>query len=313
MARFPAILIGVLLLVLGSALADASASYLVARDAADVRLQVDGEGFALVSYRDENGQERRVLVWGAVNARHPSPDETQVAFSVDRSGGWHTFRRKVWRAFTDRCAPYDGPALGWLLTACEAPDGSYWALQAWQRTLPALGRRPTTRIETASELRLSHWTGEPARLEVWQDWKYSARLSSVFGRYTYRGVPVYGFSATPAGHVLDGFGRIVYFDTYNSGYGPGWWRADGFLTHRPTGVFCAVFAEALHGEHGVNRGRGERYRLTAEGPGVTPDVTWEEPALPEFDASNPDLVRHEKAMNALIQSLADTDPSCNVP
>ena len=47
--------------------------------------------------------------------------------------------RLVWPTFRNACAPYDGPALVYLVAACKAPDGSYWALQRWQRGLPLLG------------------------------------------------------------------------------------------------------------------------------------------------------------------------------
>ena len=52
------------------------------------------------------------------------------------------------------CLPYDGPALAWEVAACKAPDGSYWALQAWQRGLPDLGVTATA-AQSAWELRLS--------------------------------------------------------------------------------------------------------------------------------------------------------------
>ena len=54
------------------------------------------------------------------------------------------------------CRPYDGPELQWLVTACKAPDGSYWAVQAWQRMLPNYGLAPTPK-QAVWELRLSHW------------------------------------------------------------------------------------------------------------------------------------------------------------
>jgi hypothetical protein len=272
----------------------ARGSQLVARDAREVTLRVNAERTALVTYRG-GGELRRLLAWGAVN------EETQ--FRLDYSGGWSSFRRAVWRTFKDACEPYEGPGLAWLVAACRAPDGSSWALQSWQRTLPFHGQPPSKTFHGAWELRLSHWRGETARLEVWQDWKYSARFESLFGRYTYRGVPVHG----PG----EDFVRRAYINTFNSGYGPGWWRADALATHRPTGVFCAIFADYLKDRFGVNRGRGERYRITIPGPGVTPDVAWESKALPAWDPADPELVRHEEAMNELIDGPGDTDQRCS--
>jgi len=63
------------------------------------------------------------------------------------------------------CGAYNGPALVWQVTACKAPDGSYWALQKWQVQLPDLGFTPWTSGLRQWELHLSHWTtlGRAAR------------------------------------------------------------------------------------------------------------------------------------------------------
>jgi hypothetical protein len=45
-------------------------------------------------------------------------------------------------------------------------------------------------------------------------------------------------------------------------------------------------------------GVGEQYRLTAAGPGVTPDVTWQGPGLHPYNRGNPSDVALESAMNA---------------
>ena len=45
------------------------------------------------------------------------------------------------------------------------------------------------------------------------------------------------------------------------------------MTHRPKGIFCYGFFP--HG--GRPAGKGTRYRATAIGPGVTPDVLWQGP------------------------------------
>ena len=78
------------------------------------------------------------------------------------------------------------------MAACAAPDGSYWALQAWQRTLPDLGMLPWLSTQRTTELHLSHWSGAVATLEAWTDWIYSGRFHHLFGRLTYDGQPVYG-------------------------------------------------------------------------------------------------------------------------
>jgi hypothetical protein len=85
---------------------------------------VDGKGQALVSYVREDGKIRHVLVWGAVDALPPSQSVPQVHFRLDYSGGLARYGRQVARVFQNRCAPYDGPPLAFLVTACKAPDGS---------------------------------------------------------------------------------------------------------------------------------------------------------------------------------------------
>lgn len=245
----------------------ATASQLIARDATNVRLEVNKRGQALISYR-VRGKSRQVLVWGAVNAVHPSEDRKQVAFRVDYSGGWRSFGRTLSIGFRNACKPAAVP-LPWLVVACRTPDGSYWALQTWQRGLRNYGM-PSTGTRDDWELRLSHWTGPVPLLEVGIGWAYR-RFHSLYGRYTWKGRPIHGFSATPAGVPLDSFGRNLYVDTLNSALGPGWQRENGFLAHRGTGGFCYGFYP--HGSR--PSGMGERYRLSVSGPGVLPDASWE--------------------------------------
>ena len=122
--------------------------------------------------------------------------------------------RRAGGTFPTRCQAYDGPPLVWFVTACKARDGSYWAVQSWQRMLPNYGAAPSGQ-RGAWELRLSHWRGELARLEIELDWAYGL-FDHLFGRLTYRGQPVFGRRATRAGAPLDGLGRNIYLDTFNS-------------------------------------------------------------------------------------------------
>ena len=137
----------VCLLVLGAAIVIASpatGSELV-QDAnvAFVSLKVNVKGEALLTYRRADGRLRRVLAWGAINARPPSAEVPQVRFRWDYAGGWGKYRNgKYWKTFKNVCRTYDGPALPMLVTACKAPDGTYWAVQTWQRRLPLLGFDP---------------------------------------------------------------------------------------------------------------------------------------------------------------------------
>ena len=125
----------------------AGASQLIARDAKGVKLEVDSKGRALLTYRT-GALQRHVLAWGAVDAIHPNEHRKQVAFKVDYSGGWSSFGSNLWKNFRNVCKPTH-VELTWLVAACRAPDGSFWALQSWQRGPPGLRRpvdRPTRRL-----------------------------------------------------------------------------------------------------------------------------------------------------------------------
>ena len=127
------------------------------------------------------------------------------------------------------------------MTACKASNGSYWALQSWQTALPDLGLAPWLGQQKTWWLHLAHWTGEPAKLDVYTDWIYGGRFQEVFGQYTYQGKGIRGFGTTRVGAPTDGYGRLLFLDTYNSSYGPGWLRENSFVSHGPPGMFCYGF------------------------------------------------------------------------
>jgi hypothetical protein len=302
---------------LGGALAlvaPAGASQLIARNASNIKLAVNSKGTALITY-SSRGTVRHLLAWGAVNARpRPStPKVRQVEFSLDYSGGWK-HRRLVWKHFKNSCGPYDGPELPWLVTACEASNGSYWALQSWQTALPDLGLAPWLKSQKTWWLHLSHWTGPLAQLTVYTDWVYGGRFQELFGQYTYNGVGVRGFGTTRYGAPTDGYGRLLYLDTYNSAYGPGWLRENSFVSHGPPGMFCYGFyphnpttGGYAHPAGTPSRkrgpGTGEQYRITVSGPGVTPDVMWQGSGLHRYDRNDPADVSLEQNMNATLDSI----------
>ena len=223
------------------------------------------------------GKRWNVLAWNAVNAIAPAPGAKQVNFKLDYSGGWGTYKKDVWKTFKNTCNASTGPPLAWRVTSCTARDGSHWALQAWQRMLANYGLTPSAK-QASWELRLSHWTGDLPVLSVNLDWAYR-KYDHMFGTFAYDGVPVHGFKSTPSGNPLDSFGRNLYVDTFNSAYGLGWKRENSFLMHKDSGTFCYGFYP--HGSRPA--GRGERYRATIIGPGVTPDVMWQGDALSTYD------------------------------
>jgi hypothetical protein len=300
--------------------APASASQLINRDVRNVKLAVNDKGEALITYRTVRGQTQHVLAWGAINARQPNRSLKQVRFHLDYAGGWGKYHKLYYKHFQNTCGAYDGPALPWLVTACKASDGSYWALQKWQVQLPDLGFTPWTAGLRQWELHLSHWTTSLAQLQVWQDWVYHGRFRHLFGRYTYMGQPVYGFGSTHYGAPTDGYGRLLYLDTHDSAYGSGWRRENSFLSHNPSGVFCYGFFKHNAGAGGYShppgfsgmrpQGFGDMYRITAPGPGVTPDVMWTDNALHAFNANNPNDVAFEQAMNSQLDSILNGDKLC---
>ena len=256
-----------------AAASPAHASQRLDVNATGVELTVGTDGRALVSYR-ARGRAKRVVVWGAVNARAPHATVPQVNFRLRYSASV---------SVKNACAAYDGPALRWFVAGCRAPDGSYWALQRWQRMLPGRGAIPTAG-QAAWELRISHWSGPLPEFVIKLDWAYR-RYDHLYGWYSYLGHPIFGFRSSATGIPYDAYGRNVYLDTYDSAYGPGWRREGGFLTQSPRGNFCWGF----YPREGRPTGNGRRYRATIIGPGVMPDMYWEStapgPYNPQLDAT----------------------------
>jgi hypothetical protein len=126
---------------------------------------------------------------------------------------------------------------------------------------------------------------------------------------------VYGFGTTRYGAPTDGFGSLIYLDTYNSVYGQGWHRENSFVSHNPTGVFCYGFYSFDPTKGGYKHpagwtakrgpGTGEKYRLVASGPGVTPNVGAIVDGLHPFDASNPSDVAWQQEQSDVLLSWGD--------
>ena len=305
----------VVVAVLAAGVSTARASEQVDVNASGVRLAVNARGVALVTYR-ARGRTFHTLVWGAVNARPPSRTERQVRFRFDWSGGWKTSHRLVWKHFRNRCGKYDGPPLVYVVASCKAPDGSYWALQAWQPYLPHRGYVPWLPRQTQWELHVSHWTGPLAMLEAYPDWAFGGQAHDLFGRLTYLGNPVFGFGTGRDGAPNDKYGRSLYIDTLDSAYGPGWKRETSIVFRTVSGAFCYSFwptrDKTLPGYPNNLRpaGNGKRYRITVEGPGVTPDVSWEAAGLHDFNPSNQADVEYERRMDALFMQFLANDKFC---
>jgi hypothetical protein len=285
----------------------AAASGLLDVNATSITLKVNGS-HALVEYH-ANGRARHVLVWGAINARTPESGLPQVRFKHDYSGGLALEHRAMWVRFKGQCRPYDGPPLAYLVSACKAPDGSYWALQSWQRDLPHRGWDPWTDGQRAWELHVSHWSGELAHVELYADWAFHGEAHDIFGRMTYGGVPVHGFATTANGEPTDSYGRSLYIDTFDSAYASGWKRETSIVFRKPNGAFCYSFwpthDASLPGTPARPAGNGAKYRLSVVGPGVTPDVTVETPDLGRYDP------QVEKQQDVLFTQVIAGDKFCS--
>lgn len=280
-------------------------------DVSFTSLKVNDRGEALVTYRTSRGKLRNVYVWGAINANKTDPVKAQQKFRYDYSGGWKKYGRQTWREFKNRCRPYDGPPLVWLVAACKAPDGSYWALQRWQRMLPMRGIEPFRPEQAAFELHISHWSGELPLLEVSQNWTYGGAWQGLFGRLTYRGDPVFGYR-TPSTTRRDPNARFFYVDTFNSVFGTGWRHDAGKVAHLRNGAFCYSFVPQMTPAGYPTRvlrppGNGERHRVTVMGPGVTPVIQWEGPALGRYDPGK------DKQFNALFDQIVGPDDRVCIP
>ena len=294
----------------------ASASFIVGRNPQHPTLQVDSTGHALISF-SVGGQEQHVLVWGAVNALPPTRGRTQIAFKVDFSGGSSLHESNYYKTIKNVCKPYDGPPLAWYVpgSGCTAPDGSFWALQLWQRMLPDLGFKPWKPEQAVWELHVSHWTGPLAEIQVWQDWAWGGRFHQLLGQLTYDGKPVYGFGSTSVGAPTDTWGRNLYLDTFDSHYGPGWSRENSFLAQRPDGGFCYSFGPRPpypgYPDSPPREGVGKEYRITVLGPGVTPAVMWEGNDVGNWSPSNPTDSALETTVAGVKRKLGFTSTECH--
>jgi hypothetical protein len=236
-----------------------------------------------------------VLLWGAINARTPDPDVPQVRLKADYAGGWGKYRDPdYWKTFTNACRPYDGPPLVFGVSACTAPDGTYWAVQSWQRALPLRGFPPFRPQQGAFSFHVSHWSGPLAELTVSQNFTYGGAWTGLFGRLTYSGSPVYGFKTPAYNKKADGYARYVYIDTHDSVYGPGWKRDAAKVLHLRNGAFCYSFVPQTPPVGYPDRSTrgpapGNLQRVTVMGPGVTPDVQWVGPALGKYDPVQDDV------------------------
>jgi hypothetical protein len=197
----------------------ARASVMVALDTQGASLRVDAAGNAEVS-------------WTA-------PDGSHRTLTIDRDGAMRYGGAGVG---ADVSHPASAVEIPWAIVVRQAPDGSYYALQAWQRL-----------VGHPVELRFSRWQGDPTKLTLdaacckWGG-------ENIKGYATFHGKPIFGYHATPKGAPLDPYGRNVYLDTFRDGK---WERMMGILTHSPNGFYSLWIRPVW---------AGTLYRGTISGP-----------------------------------------------
>jgi hypothetical protein len=267
----------------------AGAAEIVDRGVASVTMSVNSHNVALVTYT-AHGVSRHVLYWGAVDWAN--------TFKRDYSGGW---KSKVadYKRFNNSCKPYTGPRLALMLFACDAPDGSHWALQQWSRLMKNYGG-----TSAPAELYISHWRGDVGQLLINTDYSYHGKHQHLWGSFTFHHKPVFGLKHTLQGVPTDKQGRNIYIDSLK---GPIWSRVNSFLTHPPTAGFCYTFAHHPGNSPSWNgEGTGDAYRATAIGPGVSPLVEI------HFTPPFPYSPEADDAANSAQKELLGDDPRCKI-
>ena len=102
----------------------------------------------------------------------------------------------------------------------------------WQRTLPVYGSPGRTWPRRLGAEAVPLVQG-PCRSSKCASAGHTAASTRSSAASRTAGSPFYGFSWKPNGEPLDDYGRNIYVDTLDSAYGEGWYRENGFLTHRP--------------------------------------------------------------------------------
>ena len=269
--------------------AAANAAEIVDRGVASPTLVVNSKNVALVSYT-AHGVKRHVLYWGAV--------DWAEKFSRDYSGGWKS-KMADYKRFANSCKMYTGPQLPFQIAACDAPDGSHWALQQWSRLWKNYGGD-----SAPAELYISHWRGNIGELQIQTDYSYHGKHQHLWGSFTFHNRPVFGTKWTAQGVPQDKQGRNIYVDYLK---GPTWRRVNSFLTHPPTAGFCYTFANHPASSPAWDgQGTGDAYRATAIGPGVSPLVQ------AHFAPPGPYSPTTDDAANAAQKELLDGDRRCRI-
>ena len=251
------------------------------------------------------GRVTHLLAWGAVNAR-PRP-ATLVEDPAGRvqarllrrleapaSSIWKHLQERVPRLRRARARVVRRPA-------CKASNGSYWALQSWQTALPDLGFAPVAQASSGpggctsrtgrgcSRSSTSTRTGSTAA---------ASRRSSASTPTRAQGVR--GFGTTDVGRADRQLrpAAVTWTRTTRPTARAGCARTRSSRTGRPG---CSATASTARNPcvggyahprcdpepQASGRGPASMYRITAAGPGVTPDVMWQGAWPPPVQSQQP--------------------------
>jgi hypothetical protein len=185
-------------------------------DDARPALRVDARGTAVVSWRS-GGARQTVLV----------PARGHLTHGGSLAGA-------------DVSKPASVPGLPLALAVRRTPDGTLWALQAWQ-----------VQPSGPAEVHLARWKGAPTKLTLSSD---GLRLT---GSASFQGKPVTGRTFTLEGKRPRIF---VYLDCFAcpAAHGGGWGRMLG-VAPRADGSFAVRLRPDWI---------GKRYRATVAGPNI---------------------------------------------
>ena len=248
-----------MLLALSAAEA-ANASEIIDRNAQSVRLAVDASGRALTSYR-VRGRAMHVLAWGAVDARQPTSGRPQVRSARTTRGGsgrrsGTSAVRTTARSSRSRSqhAPRPTARTGHCSRGGERSRTSTGARSAGGE--PGSSISPTGRARSATRKRGP--TGSTA-----------AATTTCSGGSRTRASPCTASRRRVSAHrstVTAGTSTSTR-STRATG------RAGGGRTRSSRTARRGVFCLRLLPIQLTRPGNGAMYRLTAPGPGVTPDVS----------------------------------------
>ena len=144
--------------------ATASASEMIDRNASKMTLKVASNGQALVSY-NARGKRWNVLAWGAVNAIAPTPTRKQVEFKLDYSGGWGTYKQRRLEDVQEHLPRLRRADAAWFVAGVQGlRTGATGPSRPGSGCFPTTVSSPTPK-QAVWELRLSHWSGPPARAD----------------------------------------------------------------------------------------------------------------------------------------------------